>query len=151
MARSSPPAALKKTSKKKATPAPRGIAKTALRKPVVFQSKYKIEFWTGSGPQPFFARLCSAKNGQTIAPSEGYATKAKRTKTWGGLAEDLRCEIVNVPAPPEGEKIVARLVPTPAVPAVDLGDDLTAADDEIVSESADEDIADDEADPAIDD
>lgn len=63
------------------------------------KSAYEIQTWMGSGPQPFFARLVSSRNGQTISTSEGYASKANRSKTWKPLAELLKCEIVEVDAP----------------------------------------------------
>ena len=56
-------------------------------------SPYVIEFWYGHGTQPYFARLCSAVNGQCLATSEGYSTARKRSHTWLKIAKALGCEV----------------------------------------------------------
>lgn len=81
------------------------------------KSAYEIQTWMGGGPQPFFARLVSSRNGQTISTSEGYASKANRSKTWKPIAEALKCEIVEV-APPAPSTAPAT---DPAVPSESQG------------------------------
>ena len=60
------------------------------------KAAYRIEYFVGTDADPYFARLCSVVNGQTIATSEGYSSKTKRAKTWNKIALQLDCEIVNL-------------------------------------------------------
>lgn len=65
---------------------------------------YRIELFVGAdAPQKFFARLVSARNGQTIASSEGYATKRSRAVAWNKLAAALKANIVEIVTPRFGD------------------------------------------------
>ena len=58
--------------------------------------EYAIELFTGHGAQPYFARIVSAKNGDTLATSEGYSSKRKRAQTWSRIAKRLNCLVIDI-------------------------------------------------------
>jgi hypothetical protein len=93
--------------KKAIPPSPRPKTPTPKAKtPAKPKPRWVVQFWTGEGAQPFYARLASARNGQPISTSEGYTTKAARTSTWRPIAEKLECEIEQMPNAPLLQKAV---------------------------------------------
>jgi len=53
------------------------------------RADYKIEVFKGKGAHPWFWRLVSVSNGQTLAVSEGYLRRADRTRIANKLMKAL--------------------------------------------------------------